>query len=207
MMQSLMQNMNLQMQNMNTSMQHMNRNLNTMGQQLNTNLNNQMTQINRNQSRINRNVPNYSYFNIVPNRFSNNVTQIQTNSGNNNSVSTSIVYDSINHGYVVTITRNGVVSTYRIRDGENSNAQINQLINNGYLPNQELINSLPEREIVQSDLDSINEQKSCIICLGQFGLGEKVITLPCLHIFHSDCIKSWLNTSEECPICKHNIND
>jgi hypothetical protein len=179
MMQSMMQNMNQQMQ--------------TMNYQINSNVNNQMQGLNRN-------------MNQMSTSFSNGI-QTNINTNNNNVVSTSVSYDPINRETVVTINRNGIVSTHRVRDGENSNFQINQLINTGFVPNTELINALPEREIAQSDLDSINEQKSCIICLAQYQLLDKVITLPCLHIFHSDCIRTWLDSRDDCPICKHKINE
>jgi len=46
---------------------------------------------------------------------------------------------------------------------------------------------------------------NCVICLGDFQQGESVTTLPCLHRFHTDCIRSWLQTKNDCPVCKHVI--
>lgn len=184
-MQNMMQNMNQQMQMMNTTQQNQLHNLNNINRNLNTNIN-QFLDINSS------NLNNMRHYNM--------------NQGNN-SISTNIRYDPINRATIVTINRNGVISTHNIRDSENSNFQIDQLINAGILPNEELVNSLPEREITQADLQAINEQKSCIICLNEFALREMVITLPCLHIFHTNCIKPWLNSRDDCPICKHNIND
>ena len=224
MMQNSMQNMNLQMQSMNNNLNNqnynnlsnLNRNLNLNMSNLNRNLNNDLNNLNRNlnlnMTNLNRNLNNnlsnsnrsqYSNFNS---NF-NNMTSFQMNSGNNHSISSNVVYDPVNRISIVTVNRNGIISTHRIRDGENTNYIINQLINSGFIPNDELINSFPEREITQSNLESSNEQKSCIICLNDFALSEKVITLPCLHIFHSNCIRPWLNSNDECPICKHNINE
>ena len=177
--QSIMQNMNMQIQSMNQNLN------NNMGQNLNLNMNNV--------------IPNNNSF--MNNNF------MQVNSGGGNSVSTSVSYDPINRESVITTNRNGSITVHRIRDGENSQIQINQLINSGFVPNQEMIETLPEREILQSDIENSNDQNSCIICLSQFQVKDKVITLPCLHIFHSECIKKWLNSRDDCPICKHNIND
>ena len=49
------------------------------------------------------------------------------------------------------------------------------------------------------------ENNNCIICLGEFDIGESVTTLPCVHLFHTDCIKNWLKSQNHCPICKFEI--
>ena len=56
----------------------------------------------------------------------------------------------------------------------------------------------------------INEKKegennNCIICLEEFDIGDSVTTLPCVHLFHTDCIKNWLKSQNHCPICKFEI--
>ena len=47
---------------------------------------------------------------------------------------------------------------------------------------------------------------NCIICLSGFKIGDKEVTLPCLHMFHSNCIKNWLYENKWCPLCKSEIN-
>lgn len=46
---------------------------------------------------------------------------------------------------------------------------------------------------------------SCIICLSEFNIGEQIAALPCLHVFHYDCIKNWLKNELNCPVCKLEI--
>ena len=41
----------------------------------------------------------------------------------------------------------------------------------------------------------------CVICLGEFLIGEEVLTLPCFHFFHSKCINEWYKYGKKCPIC------
>lgn len=198
-----MQNMGNQMQNMGSQMNY---DMNNMNNQLNVNMNANMGNLNRNlgnmnyqlNSNLNNNMRNFNNMNTV---------QYQNFNNNNNNVSTSIVHDPSSHVSIVTITRNGVTRVHRVRDSNESSIIINKIINNNFVPNEELVNSLPERVMKQDDLNIVNGQKECIVCLSEFCLEEKVITLPCLHIFHSDCIKNWLDSSEECPICKHNINN
>ncbi len=56
----------------------------------------------------------------------------------------------------------------------------------------------------------LNEKKEgnnneCVICLGEYDLGESITTLPCLHFFHTGCIRSWLESNNNCPVCKYEI--
>ena len=87
----------------------------------------------------------------------------------------------------------------------NSNFQGFMMPNNTSRPvNQRVLNSLPE--ITLDDISKLDgEKKNCVICLENFKVGEKVIILPCIHIFHSICIKSWLTTKDECPMCKFKL--
>jgi hypothetical protein len=69
---------------------------------------------------------------------------------------------------------------------------------------QNILNSLPETEVKDaSKLDSDN--KNCVICLEDFKDNDLIICLPCIHVFHSDCIKSWFNNHNSCPTCKYSL--
>ncbi|XP_009780401.1 RING-H2 finger protein ATL78-like [Nicotiana tabacum] len=44
----------------------------------------------------------------------------------------------------------------------------------------------------------------CVICLSEFGAGERVKVLPkCNHGFHVKCIDKWLRSHSSCPTCRH----
>lgn len=46
----------------------------------------------------------------------------------------------------------------------------------------------------------------CAVCLGEFQDEERVRLLPnCLHVFHIDCIDTWLQTNANCPLCRSDI--
>jgi len=47
--------------------------------------------------------------------------------------------------------------------------------------------------------------KKCAICLERFKSKEKVIILPCIHIFHKSCINNWMENQKNCPICKFEL--
>ena len=69
---------------------------------------------------------------------------------------------------------------------------------------QEILNELPETQIEDvTKLDA--EKKNCVICLEDFKNGDKACVLPCIHIFHTHCIKQWLQSKNFCPICKFKL--
>jgi Ring finger domain len=41
----------------------------------------------------------------------------------------------------------------------------------------------------------------CSICLGEYEEGEKLVRLPCGHIYHEDCVSSWTTNHTRCPLC------
>ena len=57
---------------------------------------------------------------------------------------------------------------------------------------------------------------SCSICLGDFTEGEEVVTTPCKHAYHEQCLRTWVIQSSQnknidieknkyapkCPNCK-----
>ncbi|KZV19707.1 hypothetical protein F511_41889 [Dorcoceras hygrometricum] len=58
-----------------------------------------------------------------------------------------------------------------------------------------------------SSIESLNittakEEQCCPICLEDFDLGCQVVSMPCSHVFHEECIKTWLKSSHYCPLCR-----
>lgn len=70
---------------------------------------------------------------------------------------------------------------------------------------QNILEMLPEFEV--QNLSKLPEDKrNCIICLSDFEVRDKAITLPCTHYFHTQCIKSWFAGHNTCPICKYPLD-
>lgn len=49
------------------------------------------------------------------------------------------------------------------------------------------------------------DAEKCTICLSLFEDDCDVRRLPCMHLFHRDCVDQWLVTSKHCPICRVDI--
>jgi len=66
------------------------------------------------------------------------------------------------------------------------------------------IDSLPKRGINEQDLGEQGKAE-CSICMADVDLGEEVTVLPCMHWFHDECVRHWLNEHDTCPHCRQGI--
>ena len=46
----------------------------------------------------------------------------------------------------------------------------------------------------------------CVICMGEFKMGDALRFLPCVHIYHKECIDDWLMRSFTCPSCMEPVD-
>lgn len=67
----------------------------------------------------------------------------------------------------------------------------------------DIISALPCHQFVQKSNNS--ECNLCVICRYDIEDGVYLLTLPCKHFYHSDCIKSWLQIQKNCPICNAEV--
>jgi len=59
---------------------------------------------------------------------------------------------------------------------------------------------------IKDNLKNIPSPKgTCSICLGKFSEGN-VVSLPCNHFFHRECINSWIHKNN-CPLCREIVLD
>jgi hypothetical protein len=59
-----------------------------------------------------------------------------------------------------------------------------------------ILNTLPT---IPVDETHLNDQ--CIICMESYSLGQQMKLLPCKHMFHSNCIETYLKEfSTQCPL-------
>lgn len=50
--------------------------------------------------------------------------------------------------------------------------------------------------------DVTNQQPDCAICHEPFAIGREMSQLPCSHVYHTNCIMTWLSWRRNCPICR-----
>jgi hypothetical protein len=69
-----------------------------------------------------------------------------------------------------------------------------------------LIARLPRRQWpLEHARSPVKADSMCPICRCDYEEGEQLLVLPCRHGFHDDCCGTWLKDNENCPICKHPI--
>ncbi|KAH8583532.1 zinc finger protein [Cryptosporidium sp. chipmunk genotype I] len=57
-----------------------------------------------------------------------------------------------------------------------------------------------ETRLQEATLEEIERIDTCIVCRDTLYIGSKKI--PCGHVFHLDCLKSWFIQQQTCPICR-----
>ncbi|GIZ02251.1 TRAF-interacting protein [Caerostris extrusa] len=45
----------------------------------------------------------------------------------------------------------------------------------------------------------------CIICKDLLDSVQSIVTIPCGHVFHNNCLSQWMVCSKTCPECRHHI--
>jgi len=65
------------------------------------------------------------------------------------------------------------------------------------------------QSIMQSLVNDNNPliDQECSICQCLYIAGDYSTFLPCSHVYHTHCIKQWLDTDQRCPLCKRNVLD
>lgn len=56
-------------------------------------------------------------------------------------------------------------------------------------------------------VDMVCSQPGCPICSENFVVANDETQLPCGHLFHKGCIIPWLETKQNCPVCRHELNN
>jgi hypothetical protein len=60
-------------------------------------------------------------------------------------------------------------------------------------------------EVVAVDEASNLTSTSCSICLNSLEIGEECVRMKCAHVYHRDCLTSWLRTTNTCPDCRFEV--
>ncbi|KAF2362940.1 Zinc finger RING-type [Trinorchestia longiramus] len=77
----------------------------------------------------------------------------------------------------------------------------NPLVNRGATQAIIEANTLAHKYVIRPKVGP----EKCTVCLSEYENEENVRRLPCLHLFHTECIDQWLATNKRCPICRVDI--
>ena len=160
-----------------------------------------------------------SWNNESINRFNRNIERIRLNNNDNNNNINIEIPDAFlqnrNEVLINNIIRrnnerdNNVNEINDNNDNENHNnddfeeiEDISESDNENAL-DEGIINTFPKAII--DNIENLKE-KNCAICLEDFKKGEEQMTIPCFHMFHSNCISPWFELHNCCPVCKLNCN-
>ncbi|KAF8393692.1 hypothetical protein HHK36_021939 [Tetracentron sinense] len=70
---------------------------------------------------------------------------------------------------------------------------------------KKVIADLPVITVTEEFLAKLGRDIECSICKDNLVINDKMQELPCKHIYHPPCIKTWLDESNYCPVCRHEL--
>jgi hypothetical protein len=113
---------------------------------------------------------------------------------------------------VVPLTRTSSLQSIK-RLGSGSNYGSLSTIDDGHLATASSAENSSNNERCLDAYDDIGlvkggeEEPSCSICLCEYERGERVVRLPCDHIYHDSCLTSWTTNHTRCPLCNYDLMD
>ena len=68
-----------------------------------------------------------------------------------------------------------------------------------------LMKLLASKPDMQCSLSCTMGDTNCSICYEAHVPGNTVLKLPCCHVYHEECIMSWLVKNNTCPLCRYSM--
>jgi len=68
---------------------------------------------------------------------------------------------------------------------------------------QACLRAMPAVKVTGNDIEAENDE--CIICFDKLAVGDSALRIPCGHLFHEDCVRKWLEGSNQCPVCRYEL--
>lgn len=75
--------------------------------------------------------------------------------------------------------------------------------------NQELIeqHTTQSKYLAADVAEKEEDREKCTICLVNFEVDIEVRKLNCKHLFHMNCVDTWLKCNKKCPMCRISCDD
>merc|ERR1712014_232546 len=65
-----------------------------------------------------------------------------------------------------------------------------------------LLSELPHEKY---NKDQHRDLIECELCLIDYEAGDELLRLPCMHLFHNDCVSPWIRKAHTCPVCQMDV--
>jgi hypothetical protein len=65
------------------------------------------------------------------------------------------------------------------------------------------LRAMPTVKVTENDIEAENDE--CTICFDKLSVGDSALRIPCGHLFHDDCVRKWLQSSNQCPVCRYEL--
>ncbi|KAJ9450445.1 E3 ubiquitin ligase BIG BROTHER-related [Diplonema papillatum] len=75
----------------------------------------------------------------------------------------------------------------------------------GHGADQRQIDGQCGRFVLRNKEQLTEENERCNVCLADYENGEELRVLPCMHLFHPECVDRWLRDNAVCPTCRADI--
>ena len=66
------------------------------------------------------------------------------------------------------------------------------------------VQQLKKEKIDEANLDKY-KCIECSVCKEKYEIDNSTITMPCTHVFHTDCLMPWLDLHNSCPVCRYEL--
>ncbi|KAJ6289188.1 hypothetical protein OIU76_025067 [Salix suchowensis] len=107
--------------------------------------------------------------------------------------------------FMSVIIRKKVYSEIRLHNEEDDIARSErESMEVGARPVPATKSSIDALERVVFDVSAASAS-DCAVCMEEISAGSEAIRMPCSHVYHSDCIVQWLQTSHLCPLCRYHM--
>ena len=121
------------------------------------------------------------------------------NQENNNLYNSDSSISDLDSSDLDTTTFNYSVSTFEMTPNSSEDTEEEE-------NNEENIKKLISKYCVEKKIENIEYNNTCSVCQDIIKYKDKILILPCNHIFHKDCIKEWFKKKLDCPSCREQIN-